>query len=110
MLAQLECNNITLDDEVVSYLANFLVEPQACKFFNRLSLCKCKLTNKGLVYLLNALQYNKPLRHLRLTENYFAENGESLIIEVLSKNTTLLDIAMQGNRLSHTCLLKIKKI
>ncbi len=32
------------------------------------------------------------------------------MLETLNKNTTLEDIGLQGNRFSHSCLMKIKKI
>ena len=32
------------------------------------------------------------------------------MLETLNKNTTLVDISLQGNRFSHSCLAKIKKI
>lgn len=32
------------------------------------------------------------------------------MLETLNKNTTLEDIGLQGNRFSHSCLAKIKKI
>lgn len=33
-----------------------------------------------------------------------------MMLETLNKNTTLIDIGLQGNRFSHSCLSKIKKI
>ena len=32
------------------------------------------------------------------------------MLETLNKNTNLVDISLQGNRFSHSCLAKIKKI
>ena len=32
------------------------------------------------------------------------------MLETLNKNTTLVDIGLLGNRFSHSCLAKIKKI
>ena len=32
------------------------------------------------------------------------------MLEKLNKNTTLIDIGLQGNRFSHSCLAKVKKI
>jgi len=33
-----------------------------------------------------------------------------MMLETLNKNTALIDIGLQGNRFSHSCLSKIKKI
>ena len=41
-------------------------------------------------------------------------NGEAMspatLLETLNKNTSLIDIGLTGNRFSHSCLAKIKKI
>jgi len=33
-----------------------------------------------------------------------------MMLETLNKNTTLIDIGLTGNRFSHSCLAKVKKI
>ena len=35
---------------------------------------------------------------------------EAILLETLNKNTTLTEIALTGNRFSHSCIAKIKKI
>lgn len=35
---------------------------------------------------------------------------EAILLETLNKNTTLTEIALTGNRFSHSCLGKVKKI
>lgn len=47
---------------------------------------------------------------MRLCDNFFSESIEALLLETLNKNTTLVDISLSGNRFSHSCLAKIKKI
>jgi Ran GTPase-activating protein (RanGAP) involved in mRNA processing and transport len=47
---------------------------------------------------------------VKLSDNFFSENVEAILLETLNKNTTLVDIALNGNRFSHSCLSKIKKI
>ena len=45
-----------------------------------------------------------------MTDNFFSENVEAVLLETLNKNTSLTEIALQGNRFSHTCLQKLKRI
>ena len=45
-----------------------------------------------------------------MADNFFSESVEALMLEKLNKNTTLIDIGLLGNRFSHSCLAKIKKI
>ena len=70
----------------------------------------CKLNDSGLFFLINALQNNKLISHIKLADNFFSESVEALMLEKLNKNTTLIDIGLQGNRFSHSCLAKVKKI
>jgi len=56
------------------------------------------------------LQQNKLVSHVKLSDNFFSENVEAILLETLNKNTTLTEIALGGNRFSHSCLTKIKKI
>jgi len=41
-----------------------------------------------------------------MTDNYFSENIEALLISALIENKTIVEIALSGNRLSHSCLKK----
>jgi hypothetical protein len=45
-----------------------------------------------------------------LCDNYFSEQIENHIVDSLSKVTNLTDVNFNGNRFSHSCIAKIKKI
>jgi hypothetical protein len=60
--------------------------------------------------LINALQFNKQINIVKLQDNFFSESVEAILLETLNKNTTLTEIALIGNRFSHSCLSKVKKI
>jgi len=45
-----------------------------------------------------------------LADNFFSESIEAMILESLNKNTALEEIELRGNRFSHSCLAKIKRI
>ena len=63
-----------------------------------------------MIYLINALQFNKQVSIVKLQDNFFSESVEAILLETLNKNTTLTEIALVGNRFSHSCLSKVKKI
>ena len=114
------CNKNFLGDEVLAYFANIISEvsaqptsPTAAQNQTKLrkfDFSSCRLNDAGLIYLINALQANKNINNVKLTDNFFSENVEAILLETLNKNTTLIDIALNGNRFSHSCLTKIKKI
>ena len=43
-------------------------------------------------------------------ENFLSENIEALLLEVLNKNTSIVEMGLAGNRLSHSCVSKVKKV
>jgi len=47
---------------------------------------------------------------IKLADNFFSESVEAMMLETLNKNITLVDIGLNGNRFSHSCLAKVKKI
>jgi hypothetical protein len=47
---------------------------------------------------------------VKLLDIIFSESLEAILLETLNKNTTLTEIGISGNRFSHSCLAKVKKI
>ena len=47
---------------------------------------------------------------MKLSNNFFSENVEAVLLETLNKNVTLTEIVFTGNRFSHSCFSKVKKI
>ena len=45
-----------------------------------------------------------------MVDNFFSESLEIILIDTLNKNQTLTELSLKGNRLSHTCLKKVKQI
>ncbi len=96
----------------MGYFATVITEGangQACKL-KKFDFSSCRLNDTGLLYLINALQATKMISSVRLQDNFFSENVEALLLEILNKNTTLTEIGLSGNRFSHSCLAKVKKI
>jgi Ran GTPase-activating protein (RanGAP) involved in mRNA processing and transport len=106
----LTCNKNFLGDDVLAYFANVISDPSSPSKLKKFDFSSCRLNDTGLIYIINALQNNKNINHVRLTDNFFSENVEAILLETLNKNTTLIEIALSGNRFSHSCLSKIKKI
>ena len=91
---------------MLAYFSNIIADPSNPGKLKRFDLSSCRLNDTGLLYLINALQSNKNISHVRLTDNFFSESIEAILLETINKNTSLVDIALQGNRLSHSCLTK----
>lgn len=94
----------------MAYFANILADPNSSGSLKKFDFSSCRLNDAGLIYLINALQNNKNICSIKLTDNFFSENVEAILLETLNKNTSLIEIGLTGNRFSHSCLQKIKKI
>lgn len=60
--------------------------------------------------MIEALQNDKQINQVKLSDNFFSEQIEAIMLEALNKNTNLVELNFSGNRFSHSCLAKIKKI
>lgn len=109
-ISNLICNKNFLGDDVMAYFTNILADPASSGKLKKFDFSSCRLNDAGLFYLINALQNNKNISNIRLTDNFFSENMEAVLLETLNKNISLTEIALLGNRFSHSCLQKIKKI
>jgi Ran GTPase-activating protein (RanGAP) involved in mRNA processing and transport len=103
-ISNLICNKNFLGDDVMAYFANILADPNSSGKLRKFDFSSCRLNDAGLIYLINALQNNKRVNSIKLTDNFFSENVEAILLETLNKNTSLTEIALSGNRFSHSCL------
>lgn len=103
-------NKNFLGDEMLALFANVLANEDNPSSLKKFDFSSCRLNDTGLLYLINALQTNKQVSHMKLVDNFFSEDIEAILLQTLNKNTSLTDIQLQRNRLSHSCLSKIKKI
>jgi Ran GTPase-activating protein (RanGAP) involved in mRNA processing and transport len=104
------CNKNFLGDDMLSQFANILDDESNPSCIKKFDFSSCRLNDTGLLYLINALQNNKNVSHMKLIDNFLSENIEAVLLQTLNKNTSLIEIHLQRNRLSHACLTKIKKI
>jgi len=103
-VATLVCNKNFLGDDVIAYFANILADSASSGRLRKFDFSSCRINDAGLIYLINALQNNKKVNSIKLTDNFFSENVEAILLETLNKNISLTEIALAGNRFSHACL------
>ena len=107
----LVCNKNFLGDPILEFFAQVIMGDGAgATKLKKFDFSSCRLNDTGLIHLINALERNKKISAIKLADNFFSEQVEAIMLETLNKNTTLVDIGLQGNRFSHSCLAKIKKI
>ena len=110
-LQTLVCNKNFLGDQILEVFASVIAgEGQGATKLKRFDFSSCRLNDAGLIFIINALERNKKISQIKLADNFFSEQVEAIMLETLNKNTTLVDIGLLGNRFSHSCLAKIKKI
>lgn len=102
----LVCNKNFLGDDVFAHFSSVLSQTKLRKF----DFSSCRLNDPGLVYLVEALQSNKLISKVKLSDNFFSESIEQFVEDSLSKNTNLVELNFSGNRFSHSCLAKLRKI
>lgn len=95
---------------MLALFSNILADESNPCTLKKFDFSSCRLNDTGLLYLINALQNNKTVSRIKLIDNFFSEDIEAILLQTLNKNTTLIEISLQRNRLSHSCLTKIKKI
>ena len=99
-----------LGDDIIEVFAAVLVGHQGMggSSLIKFDLSSCRLNDRGLISLVRALSCNKNISQVRLNDNFFSEQIEAQLLELLNKNMHLTEVALHGNRLSHGCLAKIK--
>ena len=104
-VANLMCNRNFLGDDVIAYFANILADSDSAgNKIRKFDFSSCRMNDSGLIYLMNSMQNNKKVSSFKLTDNFFSENVEAILLETLNKNVSLIEICLQGNRFSHAGL------
>lgn len=102
----LTCSKNFLGDDVFQLFSSVLPDTRLRKF----DFSSCRLNDQGLLYLTTALQLNKSVQKVILKDNFFSESIETTILDALNKNTNLTELNFHGNRFSHSCLARLRKI
>ena len=90
--------------------ANLIADPNSCGRLQKFDFSGCRLNDTGLLYLIKGLEDNNRILSIKLTENFFSQNIEGIVLETLNKNVNLIEIGLTGNRFNHTCVQKVKQI
>jgi Ran GTPase-activating protein (RanGAP) involved in mRNA processing and transport len=94
-VANLICNKNFLGDDCIAYFANILADNEnAGNKIKKFDFSSCRMNDEGLIYLINALQNNKKVTSFKLTDNFFSENVEAILLETLNKNISLIEICL----------------
>lgn len=76
----------------------------------KLDVSSSRISDSGILHFLERIDYFENIRSIKVTDNFISEKIEKILLEILEKNKTLIEFAVQGNRLSLCCLNRIKKI
>ncbi|CAG9325226.1 unnamed protein product [Blepharisma stoltei] len=99
-----------LGDEAAIAFSNILSSPDyPCKIEN-LNLGSCRIGDRGVETFFTSIVNNKYLTQLNFSDNFISEKLEGLLLECLDANYFLCKVLLAGNRLSHACISRIKKI
>eukprot|EP00906_Rhabdomonas_costata_P014357 RCo020655 len=75
-----------------------------------LDVSSCWIADAGLIGLGVSLAVNGCLQSLKLGSNHVSDDAGRAFAELVEKNNSLLVISMRGNQVSHSTLLRIKKV
>lgn len=90
------CSKNFLGDEILGYFSQIISGESGCGTtkLKKFDFSSCRLNDLGLTFLISALQHNKLVNSIKLADNFFSEGVETLILETLNKNTSLVDIGL----------------
>jgi Ran GTPase-activating protein (RanGAP) involved in mRNA processing and transport len=122
MLAKSKLKNLNISknlmgDEGLMMLVDTVEASENIILLNRLDISSCKVSDKvinyltqGIIRLIEGLECMVELQHIRANDNYISDKHERVILELLTKNNTLISLGFNGNRMSLSCIKTIKKI
>jgi hypothetical protein len=64
----------------------------------------------GILHFLEKLEFFENIRSIKSTDNFISEKIEKILLEILEKNKSLTEFAVNVNRLSLCFLNRVKKI
>lgn len=109
-LKSLNLSKNFLGDEAVIVLANVLGSQYNACTLNKIDFSSCRVGDRGVEYFFSAVILNKHLQSVSFKDNFISEQLEFTIIEYLEANYSLCKVGLAGNRLSHSCILKVKRL
>lgn len=109
-IKNLDISKNYLGDEALIVFAGILgTNDVPCKL-KSLNVGSCRIGDRGVEIFITSIIENKHLNFLNLSDNFISEKLENLILECLDKNYFLCKVLLKGNRLSHSCISRVKRI
>jgi len=99
-----------LGDEAVIVFADILCGQDTICKLKSINLASCRVADRGVEYFFASIVGNKSLNSVNLNDNFISEKLEPILLECLDANFYLSKVRLIGNRLSHACLNRVKKI
>jgi Ran GTPase-activating protein (RanGAP) involved in mRNA processing and transport len=99
-----------LGDEAIKYFAEKVNEFFDICRITKLDFSSSRIGDEGILFFLQELQDYTNLQSVKLTDNFISEKIEKILVELLDENKNLIEFSLQGNRISLSCLSKIKKV
>jgi len=99
-----------LGDEAFKQYADRMMEfKEICKL-TKMDFSSCRIGDEGILHFLQSLNEYDGLTSLRVGDNFISEKIEKVVVEMLEVNKNLTEFAIHGNRISLSCLSRIRKI
>jgi len=99
-----------LGDEAFKQYADRMMEfKESCKL-TKMDFSSCRIGDEGILHFLQSLNEYDGLTSLRVGDNFISEKIEKVVVEMLEVNKNLTEFAIHGNRISLSCLSRIRKI
>lgn len=99
-----------MGDEGIVMMVEAVENSESKVLLNKLDISSSKVSDKGAIKLIEGLECLAELQHIRSIDNYISDKYEKIIVELLTKNNSLISFALGGNRLSLSSLKSIKRI
>lgn len=109
-LKKLNLRKNFLGDEASAVFSEVLANVEGQCKLQTLDMSSCRIGDDGIVQFFAAITGNKFLKGVDFRDNFVSERAELSLLEYLDANSSLQKVQLAGNRLSHSCLKKIKKI
>eukprot|EP00742_Colponemidia_sp_Colp-10_P006391 GILJ01006849.1.p1 GENE.GILJ01006849.1~~GILJ01006849.1.p1 ORF type:complete len:661 (+),score=111.21 GILJ01006849.1:98-2080(+) len=104
-----------LEDATAELFADYITRERERELFGSvpvsvLTLAACRIKDDGALALFDACRHSRYLRTLKLSNNFLSERLDSVVLNLLSQNSSLIDLNLSGTRISHVILSKIRKL
>ena len=99
-----------LGDDAFKQFADKIAEFGEASRLSVLDFSSCRIGDEGILYFLKTLGEYQNLTHLRMNDNFISEKIEKVLVEILELNKNILEFNVHGNRISLSCLSRIRKI